>query len=505
MKHRICLFFLLLIVLFSISIRLPYLNCPLESDEGGFAYQAYFFLKKDISFYDSCIFRYLPGFPLLYVLIFKIFGSRPSDIRLFIAIWNVFTIIFIYFTTKKITDEYAALFASFLYACFSWHPLIQGHIGKEIFMLLPLVLSLYFYLLYHNHFDKLPLFFAGFFVGLSVVFKQSTLPIWAHFLLFIYLESQNKLRHWLIFLLGACLPIFIFSSYACFSIGIKRFCNLFFVYQVGFASIFIGPWWYHLLRFTFTSTATGLCFLLIAVFYARRSIKNNMFLWYFLISYLFFSFIGVTLGGCWWRHYYLQLLPALTILLGWEGASLWRSKSKKIYIFIGLLILPFFFDFMAALYEHTHCIGIVNGLGQEISTYLKKNSKADDKIYAFLYLNPSIYFEAEREAALPYLWKTDLLFRPERIYEVIELIKSNNGPIYLITYSKENTLQYIHTRCEGGHNFIEKIKKSLLTYYPFCKGYPVQIELANEFFEIIPQFYSPIKNFDYKVTIWKKN
>jgi len=57
--------FLILIILFSIFIRIPYLNCPLQPDEGFFAYIAHFWLKG-INFYKSCFFNMLPGLPLLY-------------------------------------------------------------------------------------------------------------------------------------------------------------------------------------------------------------------------------------------------------------------------------------------------------------------------------------------------------------------------------------------------------------------------------------------------------
>ena len=266
---------LLFIILFSIIIRIPYFNCPLFMDEGEYAYQAYFWLNKDINFYDSHLFNMLPGFPLLYAFIFKTLGPNPFSLRFFLAIWNAATVFFIYLTAKKLTNEAIALISSFLYACFSTLPLIKGDVGKEIFMLLPLVISLYCYLLYHDGLKRWPLFLCGFFSGLAVVFKQSSLPPCAFFLIFICLRSPNKIKDMFIFLFGLILPVFACFIYGSFSLGIKEFFYYTTFCRLNSASIFCGTWWYHLLRFLRSIIRSGTFYLVVLLVLGMRFLKKE--------------------------------------------------------------------------------------------------------------------------------------------------------------------------------------------------------------------------------------
>jgi len=498
----------LLIMLFSILIRIPYFDCPLCPDESGFAYQAYFWLN-DVNPYRSSFFIYFPGFPLLYAFIFKTLGINPLNIRLFLAFWNAITVLFIYLTAKKLFSEKIALLSSFYYACFSWLPLIKGYMGKEIFMLLPLSLSLYFYFLYRDCFHKLPLFLAAFFAGLAVVFKQSALPPWGCFLIFIYLESPNKFKHIFIFLLGASLPIIASATYGCISLGIKSFFYNIIFCPAGTFSIFSGYWWYHFLRFLYSLNKTGIIFWLIALILGQKFIKRE-FAWYFLISYLLFSFLGVALGGHWFDHYYAQLLPSLCILLGWTSVKIWQFK-RKTYISINLILLifPFFIYILVSLHYHRLC-NFSNGwdLSQKIASYLYKNSDKTDKIYAFLYNDPTIYFLAKRKSAFPYLFRHEILYFPENIMQFMEFIRSDKAPKYLIAYSEEKSLKFAIRYCKIPKGFINKIKKCFsVNFRPFCKNYPVQIFLIKKVFKLIPKYYSPVKIIfanGSSVVIWKR-
>jgi len=319
---------LLLIVLLSILIRIPYFNCPLFTDEGTNAYQAYL-LIKGINFYKSYFYNMLPGFSLVYALIFKTLGTEPFQIRFFLAFWNAIALIFVYLSAKKLFYEKIALLSAFLYSCFSWLPLIKGNVGREMFMLLPISISLYFYILYHENFKTWPLFLAGFFSSLAVVFKQSALPPLACFLIFVYMESPKKFKHLSIFLLAISLPITPCIIFGWLSLGMKQFLYSVVFFRVGTSSIFSGYWWYHPLRFFYSIIKTGVIFWLIALILSYKFIKEKGVPFYFLTTYLFFSFLGISLGGNWFDHYYVQILPPLCILLGLGYIKVFESKRKS--------------------------------------------------------------------------------------------------------------------------------------------------------------------------------
>lgn len=140
---------LILIILFSILIRIPYLNCPIHPDEGAYAYQAYFWFKN-VNFYKSRFCNMLPGLPLIYAFIFKIIGTRVDTLRLFLSIWNAISVLFVYLITLRLLDEKKALASAFIFAYLSWLPTLKGTMQKEVYMLLPYLISLYLYLLYQG-------------------------------------------------------------------------------------------------------------------------------------------------------------------------------------------------------------------------------------------------------------------------------------------------------------------------------------------------------------------
>lgn len=504
---------LLLIILFSILIRIPYFNCPLFMDEGEYAYQAYLWLNEGISFYKSHLFNMLPGFPLLYAFVFKTLGPTPFSLRFFLAIWNAATVFFIYLTAKKLTDESIALISSFLYACFSSLPLIKGNVGKEIFMLLPLTISLYCYLLYHDSLKRWALFLCGFFSGLAIVFKQSSLPFGAFFLIFLYLRSPNKIKDIFIFLFGSVLPVAACFIYGSFSLGIKDFFYYIAFYRLDNASIFCGTWWYHLLRFLRSIIKSGIIPLVVLLILGIRFTKKG-FIFYFFILYLFFSFLGIALGGSWYDHYYAQLLPPICILLGWEFSFLFQSKKKIIDILLifTLLIFPFFHYILVSLHFGGFCCKnfypIESKLTPKIVNYLEKNCNNTDEIYAFLYSDPSIYFLSKKRSALPYLFKTGLLYDPNHIKEFIDLIESPKRPGYLITYTEEESIVITNRLCEIKGNIIDKIETVLYgNFKPFCKDYPVQVSLIKQVFKTVPKYYLPVDPISFKdtvINIWKK-
>ena len=504
---------LLSIILFSILIRIPYFNCPLFMDEGEYAYQAYLWLNEGINFYKSHFFNMLPGFPLIYAFIFKTFGPKAPSLRFFLAIWNAATVFFIYLIAKRLTNESIALISSFFYACFSALPLIRGNIGKEIFMLLPLTISLYFYILYlyNDNLKRYALFLSGFFSGLAIVFKQSCLPPCAFFLIFICLKSPNKIKDIFIYLLGLILPIFSCFIYGSFSLGIKDFFYYTIFCRLNNASIFCGPWWYHFLRFLRSIIKSGIIYLIILLILGIRFIKKE-FVFYFLIFYLFFNFLGISLGGSWYDHYYAQLLPPLCILLGWEIFYLLQSKKMiNILVIFILLILPFFQYVLLSLHFGGFCCKSFYpecNLTPKIVSYLEKNCNNATEIYAFLYSDPSIYFLSKKKSALPYLFKSALLFYPEHIKEFTKLIKSSKRPDYLITYSEAESIIIANRVCELKGNIFDKIQTVLYgDFRPFCKDYPIQISLIKQVFKTIPKYYMQVDNISFRDTItniWKK-
>jgi len=280
---------LILIILFSILIRIPYLNCPLQPDEGAYTYQAYFWFKN-VNFYKSRFCNMLPGLPLIYAFIFKILGSKVYILRLFLSFWNALSVLFIYLITCRILNKKIGLVAAFIFAYLSWLPTIQGIMQKEVYMLLPYIIATYLYLLYAGE-NEIYLFFSGISLAIAIIIRQTATPLLIHFLLFIFLQSKKILRDSLIFLTGTFLPLFAILLYGCLDIGIHPFFYQLGGYRLTTASIFLGPWWWHLLRFFYSSAVTGIIFLIFAALLGWPYLDKKILINYLLS--LFFSFLSL--------------------------------------------------------------------------------------------------------------------------------------------------------------------------------------------------------------------
>ena len=501
--------FLILIILFSIFIRIPYLNCPLQPDEGFFAYIAHFWLKG-INFYKSCFFNMLPGLPLLYAFIFKTFGTEVYAFRLFLAIWNAISVLFIYLISCRLLDEKKALASAFIFAYLSWLPTLQGITQKELFMLLPYLIALYLYLFYQNKRWGY-LFFSGIFLALAIVIRQTATPLLFHFLLFIYIQSKRKGKDSLILLIGVFSPLILVMLYGYTTLDGMNFLYQIAGYRLTAASIFVGPWWWHLLRFLYSSAVTGIIFLIFAAllgwpYLDRKKNFNKLF----IISFFLFSLFGGVMGGRWFFHYYLQITPALSIWLSWCTFCILKQKRVIKIIFFILLSIPFIFYIFAVCYTDDFYLSHERNyeITKQVSRYIRTHCNQNQEIYAFLYHNPGLYFLARRKSPIPYLFRSKVLFSPKVLQEVKRAIKQKKID-YLITYDLPYSLKIAEMSCgDNAHNFAKAIKICFSSNFaPFCKNYPIQLCLIKQVFKIIPKYYVPVEIIpfnDTKVIIWEK-
>ncbi|MDL1957226.1 MAG: glycosyltransferase family 39 protein [Candidatus Desulfofervidus auxilii] len=497
---------LLLIILFAIIIRIPYINCPMHPDEGAYAYQGYFWLKgKEI--YETRFFNRLPGLPLIYATAFKLFGTNPKAIRVFVILYNTLSVLFVYLIGCKLLDEKKALISAFIFAYLSWSPIMRGVTGKEIFIILPCLITIYFYLLYEGK-NKKFLFLCGIFSGFSILVSQTTFLLIFHFLIFTYFQSKKKIKDLSVYLFSLCIPVMLFLIHGALVLGIKQLIYQIIIYRTKSNSIFVGPAWYHLFRSIYSLTASSFIFLIFAIILGYQYLpKEEKFVKFFLFSYLIFSFLGAISGGWWAFHYYLPLMPIISLWLGWCIPYIFKQKRLVKAIFFCCLLVPLIFYICAFYYTKNYCLEFKSEykLTKKLVKYL--NNHCGKKIYAFLFYNPSIYFMSKKESALPYFFEDEILFVPERFKEIISVIKQKKIDC-LITYDLDYSLEMVQKLCDTNKPFMFLIKKCFSRYFtPFCKGYPIQLSFIKKIFEMIPSYYKKIKIIPFKkgkIIIWKK-
>jgi len=162
---------------FSIAVRLPLFDAPLDRDEGSLACFALGLLDGRLPYRDFADIK--P--PLLYPAYLPLAWAgtlAPELFRLAGALWNALSAILLWRFSARIAGEKTALFAGVLFAIFTADPSAAGFIiTPELLSHFPVIGAM---LLFYSAMKKPETkraFLAGVLLGIAICMKQQTLPL----------------------------------------------------------------------------------------------------------------------------------------------------------------------------------------------------------------------------------------------------------------------------------------------------------------------------------------
>ncbi len=420
---------LLLILAMQLFLRLTFVAEPFESDEGGLGYVAQRILAGELPYRD--VFDHKPPVAYyIYAAVIKIFGSSLFSIRLFTAVYSLFTTLAIFGAGYLLFGSAGGLIAAFLYALFSGGPLIQGaSANTETFMVLPMLMALFFFL-------RRNLFLAGLFSGLAVMIK----PVSAFNFLALLLFTLSPSALWLIlgFLVFPALFTLYFAAHGALADFI--FCvwtvNRYYVKVTPFEPLYgLNKIWAQI-RFE-----NGILWLLSipALFVIFLRDRKKEFL--ILGAWAILSLIGVSASVFFYNHYFIQIIPALCLLSAYALIETAKIKSFYPKIITGAVMAailfsnfifqyPFYFRYdplqVTEKKYGTRIFGVAYWVSCELSQMLSK----DDEIFVWS-ADPEVYFYLNKKAPgkYPYYlaWMRGLI-EPEAILKEVQ----DKKPRYII-------------------------------------------------------------------------
>src|SRR5882724_12762045 len=336
-----------------ITIRTRLLGIPLERDEGEYAYAGQLILQG-VPPYTLAYNMKFPGTYAAYAAIMSIFGQTITGIHLGLLFVNAATILLIFLLGRRLVNSVVGLTAGMSYAVLSVSPSVLGFAGHAThFVLLPVLGGTWLLLKARDRQAYGCLFTSGLLFGLGVLMKQPAV----FFALFgaVYLVSNDLHRRFrlekillrtLIFSSGVILPlgitcllfwrIGVFDRFWFWTIDYARqygsmvpFSQAprFFFYSAKEVIVACWPIW--------TLAGIGLA----AGLLKRRTRPVAAF----LLGFLFFSALALCPGFYFRLHYFILLLPAVSLLAGVAISRLSdRSVDRSIVVrFIPILILGF--------------------------------------------------------------------------------------------------------------------------------------------------------------------
>lgn len=424
---------LMLVVLFVAVIRIRLLSIPLERDEGEFAYMGQLILQGIPPYLISYNMK-LPGIYAAYALILFVFGESIEGIHLGFLFINAATILMVFLLAKRLYDSSTGIIAGASFAILSLSPSVLGTSAHAThFVILPALGGIFLMLKTIDSGKWKQLFWSGILLGISFMMKQPGVffIIFALlYLLFVLHRRHNipfnsLLKQGTLFLFGSILPFL--STVGILSIAgvFERFWFWTFSYAYEYTSqipfsmgseIFLNQ----------VSNIMGHFYLLWAVaglgistlFWDKTSRTHAPF----ILEFLVFSFLAICPGFYFREHYFVFILPAVSLLIGIGINSLKRLilkfRPKFQWMPAILFLMAFFigvaqygsFFFKLTPFEACRVLYGYNPFPESIriAEYIKRHSKRLDKI-AVLGSEPQIYFYSSRRSATGYIYMYGLM------------------------------------------------------------------------------------------------
>jgi 4-amino-4-deoxy-L-arabinose transferase-like glycosyltransferase len=413
----------------ALAVRIRLLTMPLERDEGEYAYAGQLMLEG-FAPYKLVYNMKFPGTYAAYALIMSIFGQTITAIHVGLLIVNAGTVCLIFLLGRRLLDSIAGLSAAASYAVLSLSPSVLGLAAHAThFVVLPVAAGTLLLLNRSERRVLARLFLSGLLFGFAILMKQPAI-FFALFAVTCLLFRRSGRRHfkqlaaWILVFSAAVIAPIALTCALFWSLGVfdkfwvwtiqygREYATLVPLSQVGHVftnaiAPIIGAAW--------PLWALAVIGLFSGLWNARVRGTTIFVLWLLVCSFLALS------SGFYFRpHYFILLLPALSLLIGITSSTLSRVGDSKMLWPIPLLLCVV--GFGVALFSESKPLfqdSPVEACGTiypsspfpesiRIAQYLREHAEPSDTI-AVLGSEPQIYFYAKRHSATGYIYMYGLM------------------------------------------------------------------------------------------------
>ena len=421
---------LFVILLIITKLRFPFLEIPLERDEGAYAYMAQLLLEG-VPPYTQAYSLYFPGVFIIYALTFLILGQTIFAIHFCLLVATLITIVIIFLIGKKLFDPLTGIISGATFGLLGLNPYAQGLFSHgEPFTMLFICSGVYLLLLSIDSEKKILFLWSGLFFGLGLLIKQNVfvfigLPI--VYLCWSLLKKPRLKRKFYLdaifyFTFGYFIPLVVFFIFCLLTGSLEQMFFWTFIMPTEMTPpISISRAVYQFKILTLPIIKSSPLFFGVAAIGLLSPLwdKSSRLAVLFIVIFLVFSFFTMSLVFYFRAHYFLCLFPATALLTG-VGFYSMNNLIKKISlrrinpIITAVFVFIFFsysiFDqrkfFFQTKPETVSRIIYGNNPFPEslvIADYIKEHSSPSDKI-AILGSEPQILFYADRVSASKHIF-----------------------------------------------------------------------------------------------------
>jgi hypothetical protein len=304
------------ILIFGFIIRSVTLFRAVRGDEGSFLYFGWMIVKGKV-LYRDLFNEKAPGVFFIVAFIFFLFGKNIFAVRILSMLLSILTALIIFKIGVKINNPLMGLISAILYEFEPISLFYSTQVYTETFMIFFLVLAVYFYIPANEKNSYWHYLFVGILIGLSAIMRQT-----GALLLFVItlhrVYNRDTIKRFLqsigILIIGVLLsiiPIIIyFQAVNALSDAIYDIILYKLSYSYGFTlfktlEIFINQVFLQNIILWIVGLGGAL--------FALERRKNYDF---FLVAWFLISFFVIMVMSTPYDHYYIQGMPAISLLGG---------------------------------------------------------------------------------------------------------------------------------------------------------------------------------------------
>jgi hypothetical protein len=455
---------LIIAILTSLAARVPFFTIPMIHDEGGYAYAARGWLDGTGQLYDDLWISRPQGIFALYGLVFETLGTGVLALRFTAWVFGALTVYATWLVGRRWTSPRVANSAAVLSAILVSWPNFEGFTANaEIFMGVPAAFAAFWLLrMSQERWSAPQLFAVGVLSGLATVLKPSGVVMlftaWAFIWLVDDASRAERLKRGGWVLLGMSL------------VGAITFIH---GYMLGWDDFFYATVTYRLtLQSSATVTVTGHLrsigsltytsaplvgfFLMIWAFRARLPLRSvfgasldaarratrpmdaNGAGGLLLATWTIGAVLGIAMGGDWWSHYMIQVVPPLALWIAWNFDGIYHAmrhwrRALLVTMMTILVFLPFGVivdgtdGMLDTLYGHPGYPA-----QDKVAAYIRERTEPGDTIYV-AFDQAAIYYLSDRKPAYRHLYDQELRALPESYADIIGILSGPDRPLYIVT------------------------------------------------------------------------
>lgn len=435
-----------LVLFIAFLLRLPSLEMPFETDGGAYAYHARMIVNGDPLYSTHHPSHVLPAIYYTYALVFALFGDAVWTVKLFFAFLAVVKVFLLYQLGKEIINPWIGIVAGLFYAFMSAQIYMDGLSGQiETLANFPRILGVLVLVWAVKAKDRAwHWVLVGALATMAFLCKPVYLSLFAMLGLILFVLLWQEWPNWKLFglrilwVLGGVL--FVLGVLAIHLTITDTWSGFLYVFTLGTKYVgavsgrlnpAIPTWLAHpllpvigLSQNNIALLVVGLVGFIFVVWQARKTWMGLIAVW------LVFSFVAGGVNLTLYTHYYILIIPPLSLLAAWflyqmtDSIPL-KSVRQIVSVLMVLFVLGVGFakefvfyrsyvayrlgdmTFREAIVEGYPYFGETTNQAQDVADYIQAQTHPDDEIFVWSGFMQT-YYMADRRSSAYIIWPINI-------------------------------------------------------------------------------------------------